>query len=242
MPSLIACAFGSNADAAHGGHAAPRVAHLSVHRLRAVPALERGRAAGVVEGVLDALAEHGLIERIRERAEWRRPPPNSAQAVQLSLLAQATIQTIERYYLAVALLLQGRQRRRSRQSALEERCQLMAPAHDHAVRLQLAGVLRPQRCSSTSSTCCATRGVVRVSRRRQARIRRGAGAGRRRMRSSCSTSRSATASCRSRTLASGAAISRDGRWRTTRASRHIGSAAAHASSQCLTPHWKRGAA
>ena len=44
--------------------------------------------------------------------------------MQLSLLAQATIQTIERYYLAVALLLQAGSGEIT-QSALEERCQLM---------------------------------------------------------------------------------------------------------------------
>ena len=45
--------------------------------------------------------------------------------MQLSLLAQATIQTIERYYLAVALLLKAGSGEIT-QSALEERCQLMA--------------------------------------------------------------------------------------------------------------------
>jgi glycerol-3-phosphate O-acyltransferase len=45
--------------------------------------------------------------------------------MQLSLLAQATIQTIERYYLAIALLLQAGSGIVS-QSALEERCHLMA--------------------------------------------------------------------------------------------------------------------
>ena len=36
---------------------------------------------------------------------WRRPITGSAEAVRLSVLAQATIQIIERYYLAIALLL-----------------------------------------------------------------------------------------------------------------------------------------
>ena len=45
--------------------------------------------------------------------------------MQLSLLAQATIQTIERYYLAVALLLKAGSGPIS-QAALEERCQLTA--------------------------------------------------------------------------------------------------------------------
>ena len=51
--------------------------------------------------------------------------PTSLEAIQLSLLAQATIQTIERYYLAIALLLQAGAGTIT-QEALEERCHLMA--------------------------------------------------------------------------------------------------------------------
>jgi glycerol-3-phosphate O-acyltransferase len=45
--------------------------------------------------------------------------------MQLSLLAQSTIQTIERYYLAIALLVQAGSGAMT-QKQLEERCQLMA--------------------------------------------------------------------------------------------------------------------
>ena len=45
--------------------------------------------------------------------------------MQLSLLAQTTIQTIERYYLAIALLVRAGSGEIT-QKALEERCQLMA--------------------------------------------------------------------------------------------------------------------
>jgi glycerol-3-phosphate O-acyltransferase len=45
--------------------------------------------------------------------------------VQLSLLAQATIQTIERYYLAIAQLVKAGSGQIT-QAALEERCQLTA--------------------------------------------------------------------------------------------------------------------
>ena len=45
------------------------------------------------------------------------PAPNTAAAMELSLLAQATVQTIERYYLAIALLsAQGAVRSRPRRS------------------------------------------------------------------------------------------------------------------------------
>jgi glycerol-3-phosphate O-acyltransferase len=124
MPSLVACAFTGNAT----------MRTTDLHRLagRIYPYIaselflrwDEQDVPAVVDGVLAALAEHGLVEPNDERSEWRRPAPASAKAVQLALLAQATIQTIERYYLAVALLLQAGSGAIT-QSALEERCQLL---------------------------------------------------------------------------------------------------------------------
>ena len=55
--------------------------------------------------------------------------PTSPRAIQLSSLAQATVQTIERYYIAIALLLQAGSGRIGAK-ALAERCQLMAQRID----------------------------------------------------------------------------------------------------------------
>jgi glycerol-3-phosphate O-acyltransferase len=74
--------------------------------------------------VLGALAQCGLLEAPGAQS-WRRPAPSTAAAMELSLLAQATVQTIERYYLAIALLERAGSGQIS-QKALEERCQLMA--------------------------------------------------------------------------------------------------------------------
>jgi glycerol-3-phosphate O-acyltransferase len=125
MPSLVACAFTSN----------PSLRTDDIQRLawRIYPYIaselflrwDESQLPQVVEGVLGALASHGLINAASDGNVWRRPPPSSAQAMELSLLAQATIQTIERYYLAVALLLKAGSGEIT-QSALEERCQLMA--------------------------------------------------------------------------------------------------------------------
>jgi glycerol-3-phosphate O-acyltransferase len=124
LPSLVACAFTSNAT----------MRTLDLQRLarRIYPYIaselflrwREEELPPVIDGVLAALAEHGLLESDAAATEWRRPPPTSAKAVQLSLLAQATIQTIERYYLAVALLLQAGSGQIT-QYALEERCQLL---------------------------------------------------------------------------------------------------------------------
>ncbi|MEP7244872.1 MAG: glycerol-3-phosphate 1-O-acyltransferase PlsB [Gammaproteobacteria bacterium] len=124
MPSLIACAFDSNATM--------RTEDIQRMAWRIYPYIaselflrwNESELPGVVENVLAALATHGLIEATADGTVWRRPPPSSAQAIQLSLLAQATIQTIERYYLAVALLLRAGSGEIT-QSALEQRCQLM---------------------------------------------------------------------------------------------------------------------
>ena len=74
--------------------------------------------------MLSALASVGLLETDGSGV-WRRPAPTSAGALQLSLLAQSMVQTLERYYLAIALLIRAGSNAIT-QKALEERCQLMA--------------------------------------------------------------------------------------------------------------------
>ena len=125
MPSLLACCFISNA----------RMRTVDIQRMvwRVYPYIKAELAlrwaeeeiGGVVDSLLDAMARSNLLEGNEERTEWRRPPPTSLEAAQLSLLAQATIQTIERYYLVVALLLQAGSGALG-QEALEQRCHLMA--------------------------------------------------------------------------------------------------------------------
>ncbi|MGH8293961.1 MAG: glycerol-3-phosphate 1-O-acyltransferase PlsB [Steroidobacteraceae bacterium] len=125
MPSLLACVFSSNAE----------VRHEDIHRLawRIYPyiAAELFLAWGedelpaVVDRVLDCMRHHGLIHSDATRTVWRPPPPASGEAMQLSVLAQATIQTIERYYLVIAQLIAAGSDAIT-QSVLEERCQLNA--------------------------------------------------------------------------------------------------------------------
>ena len=125
MPSLLACVFLSNAEVTHedmqrlGGRIYPYIAEELFLRWN------EAELPDVVASILAELARHGLIERHAARGVWRRPPPSSAQAMQLSILAQATLQTIERYYLAIALLLQAGSGTIT-QATLEERCQLAA--------------------------------------------------------------------------------------------------------------------
>src|SRR6185295_983745 len=81
--------------------------------------------ASVIDGLLAALADLGVLQPNEDRSAWRRPPPDSPAAMQLSMLAQATIQTIERYYLSISLLLKAGTATIT-QKTLEQQCQLAA--------------------------------------------------------------------------------------------------------------------
>jgi glycerol-3-phosphate O-acyltransferase len=125
LPSLVACAFIGNSMMQTSD--IQRLA-WRVYPYVAAELFLRWREeelAGVIEGVLAALAEQGVLQPNEDRTEWRRPPPDSPAAMQLSMLAQATIQTIERYYLAISLLLRAGSGAIT-QKALEQQCQLAA--------------------------------------------------------------------------------------------------------------------
>ena len=125
LPSLIACAFLNN----------PAIRGEDVHRLawRIYPYIAQelflrwpeAALPAAVDGVLDTFAALGLLEPSADRSVWRRPPTGSTEAVQLSVLAHATLEVIERYYLAIALLLRAGPETIT-QEALESRCHLMA--------------------------------------------------------------------------------------------------------------------
>jgi glycerol-3-phosphate O-acyltransferase len=125
MPSLLACAFVSNA------HLRTEDIQRLVWRVYPYIAAElflrwdETAVSAVADSLLDTFVRLNLLQTNAERSEWQRPPPTSLEAIRLSVLAQATIQTIERYYLAIALLLQAGSGEIT-QEALEERCHLMA--------------------------------------------------------------------------------------------------------------------
>jgi glycerol-3-phosphate O-acyltransferase len=125
LPSLIACGFISNAV----------LRTEDIQRLvwRVYPYVSselflrwpESEISIAVDATLRALGELGVLEAVEAGAAWQRPAPTSSRAIQLSLLAQATIQTIERYYLAIALLRQAGSGKIGAK-ALAERCQAMA--------------------------------------------------------------------------------------------------------------------
>jgi glycerol-3-phosphate O-acyltransferase len=125
MPSLLACCFVSNAS----------MRTVDIQRLvwRVYPYIRaelylrwsEEEVPAIMESLLDTFAGLGLLRVNADRSEWYRPASTSFEAMRLSILAAATIQTIERYYLAIALLLQAGSGTIG-QEALEERCHLMA--------------------------------------------------------------------------------------------------------------------
>jgi glycerol-3-phosphate O-acyltransferase len=125
MPSLLACCFVSNARMRTED--IKRLAWRVYPYIRAELALRwsEEELGAVTDSLLDALARSDLLQPNEDRSEWLRPPPTSLEAIQLSLLAEATIQTLERYYLAIAVLLRAGSGSITHE-ALEERCHLMA--------------------------------------------------------------------------------------------------------------------
>lgn len=125
LPSLIACCFLNNRTMSTGD--IQRLMWRTYPYVRDELFLRWSEAeiGGAVAEVLDDLANHGLIESVDEGAQWRRPPTGSTEAVQLSVLAQVTVQIIERYYLVIAVLLKSGSGRIN-QDVLESQCQLMA--------------------------------------------------------------------------------------------------------------------
>jgi glycerol-3-phosphate O-acyltransferase len=124
LPSLIACAFLNNA--AMRGEGIQRLAARIYPYARQELFLRwsEDELPGVVREILEGFAAIGLLERAPDDL-WLRPATGSKEAVQLSVLAQGTIQMIERYYLAIALLLKAG-RMALTQEQLETRCVNMA--------------------------------------------------------------------------------------------------------------------
>jgi glycerol-3-phosphate O-acyltransferase len=123
MPSLLACPFLNNATVQRSDllrlarRIYPYVAEEYFLRW------SEAELEAVVDELLDDLANHGLLTASADRSAWQRPPAESSEAVQLSLLARATVPIIERYYLAISLLLRAGSGRVT-QEALERQCQL----------------------------------------------------------------------------------------------------------------------
>jgi glycerol-3-phosphate O-acyltransferase len=125
MPSLIACCFLNNRTMTTSDIQRLMWRIYPYARDELFLRWEESEVDEVVLETLDDLANHGLLERAQEPSAWCRPPTDSVEAVQLSVLAQTTVQMIERYYLVISVLLKAGSGRLT-QAVLESQCQLMA--------------------------------------------------------------------------------------------------------------------
>ena len=124
LPSLLACCFLSNAQR--------RAADLQGLALRIYPYLaaelflrwDDAELEAVLFENLQALRTAGLL-MYEEGGDWNAAGAVTPEGVQLSVLAQPTMQIIERYYLAIALLLKAGNGALS-QAELEKHCQQIA--------------------------------------------------------------------------------------------------------------------
>lgn len=125
MTSLLACCFQSNqklrtADVLRlAGRIYPYVSSELFLRWN------EEEIGGEMRRQLSALHSVGLLLQADDPDEWCAPPAATAEAVQLSVLAQPMLQTLERYYMAIALLLNAGSGRIA-QAELGARCQEVA--------------------------------------------------------------------------------------------------------------------
>ena len=125
LPSLIACCFLESTNISEERildllrRVYPYIQgelHLRWHREELEP---------VVRKTLDVMIDRGLIYRDADSESLKPAPLNTAEAVQLSVIARSALQALERYYVTVALLMKHGPGVLT-QPKLEELCHLMA--------------------------------------------------------------------------------------------------------------------
>ncbi len=125
LPSIIACCFLNNREMSLS-----KLAQLGrmVYPFIRSELFLRWNDEELVQALhssVDVLMSRGLLLRGGSAGQVLRPPTGSAEAVQLSVLAQGTLQTLERFYMTISLLFKHGSGTIS-QSELESQCQFMA--------------------------------------------------------------------------------------------------------------------
>lgn len=123
VPSLIACCFVHNREV--DADQLRRLARLVYPFLRAELFLPWGedRVHAVIERYIRAMRDMELLSE--ENGTLARAPGNSGAPATLQVLSQAVLQTLQRFYMTIALLVQSGPGKLT-QDQLEELCQLTA--------------------------------------------------------------------------------------------------------------------
>ncbi len=125
LPSMIACCFLNNRSMAT--ETIVRLGRMVYPYVRSELFLHWNVDGfeAAIRHQLEVMVDESLLTRDDEGDRYLRPDAGTEQAVQLSVLAQGAVQTLERYYMTVALLLKHGSGTISQQD-LERLCQLMA--------------------------------------------------------------------------------------------------------------------
>jgi glycerol-3-phosphate O-acyltransferase len=105
LPSLLACAFNDRAELPAAALRATAGTVYPYVRGELFIRWSEDELPAAIDTVIDVLLDRGLLERSDDGEMLRRPPANTSEAVQLSVLGQLALQMLERYYVTIALLL-----------------------------------------------------------------------------------------------------------------------------------------
>ncbi len=123
LPALLACFFQSSARMSREQILRYTRALYPYLQAELFIRWDASEVEGVVDQWLAAFVEQGLLKV--EGDVYVRPAPSSRQFVLLTLLARAIVQTLQRFYMAIALLLNAGQNQLSAEE-LEDLCTVMA--------------------------------------------------------------------------------------------------------------------
>jgi glycerol-3-phosphate O-acyltransferase len=123
LPALLACFFQSSARMSREQILRYTRALYPYLQAELFIRWDASELEDVVDQWLAAFVEQGLLKV--EGDVYVRPAPSSRQFVLLTLLARAIVQTLQRFYMAIALLLNAGQNQLSAEE-LEDLCTVMA--------------------------------------------------------------------------------------------------------------------
>jgi glycerol-3-phosphate O-acyltransferase len=125
VPASVACCFIQGRELEHAE--LQRLINLIYPFMRKELCLpwEEDQIDAITTTAIGALVEQGLLEKFEGQDRLKRPPAGSAQAYQLLMLGQSMVPMLQRFYLAIAILVQHGSGTLSR-NQLERRCEMSA--------------------------------------------------------------------------------------------------------------------
>ena len=125
IPAAVACCFIQGRELEHSE--LQRLVRMIYPFMRKELCLPwgYGEIDAITSAAIEALAGQGLLARLKRKKILKRPPAGSAEAYQLLMLGQSMVPMIQRFYLAIAILVQHGSGSLSRVE-LERKCEMSA--------------------------------------------------------------------------------------------------------------------